>query len=82
MELNVGIALDSMEVPERLVVQILETPVRTLDVSEDPLSAKTLKGESRKKKLSRQIAKVACDKSLEVPDMILHQTMFLIENRD
>lgn len=43
--LNVGIELDRMGVLERLGVQVLGTPIRTLEVSEDrDLFAKALKG--------------------------------------
>ena len=43
--LNVGIALDRMGVLERLGVQVLGTPIRTLEVSEDrDLFVKALKG--------------------------------------
>lgn len=43
--LNVGIALDKMGVLERLGVQVLGTPIRTLEVSEDrDLFVKALKG--------------------------------------
>jgi carbamoyl-phosphate synthase large subunit len=45
--LNVGIELDRMGVLERLGVQVLGTPIRTLEVSEDrDLFVKALKGES------------------------------------
>lgn len=44
--LNVGIELDRMGVLERLGIQVLGTPIRTLEVSEDrDLFAKALKGE-------------------------------------
>jgi len=44
--LNVGIELDRMGVLERLGVQVLGTPIRTLEVSEDrDLFVKALKGE-------------------------------------
>jgi carbamoyl-phosphate synthase large subunit len=44
--LNVGIALDRMGVLERLGVQVLGTPIRTLEVSEDrDLFVQALKGE-------------------------------------
>lgn len=44
--LNVGIELDRMGVLERLGVQVLGTPIRTLEVSEDrDLFAKALKGD-------------------------------------
>ncbi len=43
--LNVGIALDKMGVLERLGVQVLGTPIRTLEVSEDrELFVQALKG--------------------------------------
>lgn len=43
--LNVGIALDKMGVLERLGVQVLGTPIRTLEVSEDrDLFVQALKG--------------------------------------
>lgn len=46
--LNVGIALDRMGVLERLGVQVLGTPIRTLEVSEDrDLFVKALKGVAR-----------------------------------
>jgi carbamoyl-phosphate synthase large subunit len=45
--LNVGIELDRMGVLERLGVQVLGTPIRTLEVSEDrDLFVKALKGQS------------------------------------
>lgn len=44
--LNVGIELDRMGVLERLGVQVLGTPIRTLEISEDrDLFVKALKGE-------------------------------------
>lgn len=43
--LNVGIALDKMGVLDRLGIQVLGTPIRTLEVSEDrDLFVKALKG--------------------------------------
>jgi len=43
--LNVGIALDKMGVLDRLGIQVLGTPIQTLEVSEDrDLFAKALKG--------------------------------------
>jgi carbamoyl-phosphate synthase large subunit len=45
--LNVGIELDRMGVLDRLGVQVLGTPIRTLEVSEDrDLFVKALKGQS------------------------------------
>jgi len=45
--LNVGIALDKMGVLERMSVQVLGTPIRTLEVSEDrDLFVKALNGSS------------------------------------
>lgn len=45
--LNVGIALDKMGVLDRLGIQVLGTPIRTLEVSEDrDLFVKALKGTS------------------------------------
>ena len=45
--LNVGIQLDKMGVLERMGVQVLGTPIRTLEVSEDrDLFVKALNGPS------------------------------------
>jgi carbamoyl-phosphate synthase large subunit len=47
--LNVGIELDRMGVLDRLGVQVLGTPIRTLEVSEDrDLFSQALKGDCSK----------------------------------
>ena len=68
--LNVGIALDKMGVLERLGVQVLGTPIRTLEVSEDrDLFVQALKG-----KICIYTPSISLIKLLEIDIPVAHST--------